>query len=202
MLHIFCGSWSITSYCCCWYCCSVAKWCLTLCNPMDCSTSGFPVLHYLPEFAQIYAHWVDDAIYLILCHPLLLLPSIFPSIRFFSSESPLCSRWPKYWNFSFSISPSNEYSGLISYRIYWFDLLAVQGTLRSLLQYHSSKSSILHHSAFQMIQLSRLYMINGKTVALTIWTFVGKVISLIFNTLSRFIIAFLPKSKHLLISWL
>ena len=156
MLHIFCGSWSITSYCCCCYCCSVAKWCLTLCNPMDCSTSGFPVLHYLPEFAQIYAHWVDDAIYLILCHPLLLLPSIFPSIRFFSSESPLCSSWPKYWNFSFSISPSNEYSGLISYRIYWFDLLAVQGTLRSLLQYHSSKSSILHHSAFQMIQLSRV----------------------------------------------
>jgi len=165
----------------------------------DCHTSGFPVLHYLPEFAQIHVHWVDDAIYLILCHPLLLLPSVFPSTRFFSSESPLCSSWPKNWNFSFSISPSNEYSWLISYRIDWLDLLAVQGALKSLLQHHSSKASILQRSAFLMIQFSHLYMTTGKTMALIILTFVSKVISLLFNAVSRFIIAFLPKSKHLLI---
>ena len=138
--------------------------------------------------------------HLILCHPLLLLPSIFPSIRVFSNESVLHIRWPKYWSFSFSISPSNEYPGLILFRIDWFDLLAVQETLKSLLQHHNSKASILWHSAFFMIQLSHLYMTTGKTVALTRWTFVGKVMSLLFNMLSRFVIAFLPSSKHL--SWL
>ena len=140
--------------------------------------------------------------HLTLCCPLLLLPSIFPSIRIFSNESVLHIRWPKYWSFSFSISPSNEYSGLISLRIDWFDLLAVQGTLKSLLQHHSSKASILRHSAFFMVQLSHPYMTTGKTIALTRWTYVGKVISLPFNMLSRLVIAFLPRSKHLLISWL
>ena len=140
--------------------------------------------------------------HLVLCYPLLLLPSIFPSIRVFSNELALCIRWPKYWSFSFSISPSNEYSGLISFRMDWFDLLAVQGTLTSLLQHHTSKASILRHSAFFMVQLSHPYMITGKTISLTRWTFVGKVISLLFNMLSRFVIAFLPRSKCLLISWL
>ena len=137
---------------------------------------------------------------LILCHPLLLLPSIFPSTRVFSNESALHIRWSKYWSFSLSISPSNEYSGLISFRIDWLDLLSVQGTLKSLLQHHSSKASVLQYSAFFMVQLSHLYMTTGKTIALTIWTFVGKVISLLFNMLSRFVIAFLSRSKHLLIS--
>ena len=137
----------------------------------------------------------------ILCHPLLLLPSIFPTKRVFSNESLLCIRWPKYWSFSFSISPSNEYSGLISLRMDWFDL-AVQETLRSLLQLHSSKASILQPSAFFMVQLSHPYMTTGKTTALTRWIFVGKVISLLFNMLSRFVIAFLPWSMRLLISWL
>ena len=139
--------------------------------------------------------------HLVLCYPLLLLPSIFPSIRVFSNELALCIRWPKYWSFSFSISPSNEYSGLISFRMDWFDLLAVQGTLTSLLQHHTSKASILRHSAFFMVQLSHPYMITGKTISLTRWTFVRKVISLLFNMLSRFVIAFLPRSKCLLISW-
>ena len=137
---------------------------------------------------------------LILCHPLLRLPSIFPSLRVFSNESVLHIRWPKYW--SFSISLCNEYSGLISFRIDWLDLLAVQGTLKSLLQYHSSKASILWCSAFFTVQLSHPYMTTGKTIALTIWTFVGKVISLLFNMLSRLDIAFLPRSNSLLISWL
>ena len=136
---------------------------------------------------------------IILCCP-HLLPSIFLSIRVFSSESGLCNRWPKYWSFSFSISPSNEYSGLISFRTDWFDLLAVQGTLKSLLQ--RSKISIIQHSAFFMVQLSHPYMTTGKTRALTGQTFVSKVISLLFNMLSRFVITFLPRSKHLLISWL
>ena len=131
--------------------------------------------------------------HLILCCPLLLLPSIFPSIRVFSNESVLCIRWPKYW--SFRISSSNEYSGLISFRIDWFDLLAVQGTLKSLLQHHSSKTSILQRSAFFIVQFSHPYMTTGKTIALTRWTFVGKVMSLLFNFLSRFVIAFLPSSK-------
>ena len=140
--------------------------------------------------------------HLILCHPLLLLPSIFPSIRVFSNESTLCMRLPKYWSFSFSISPSNEHSGLISFRMDWLDLLAVQGTLKSLLQHHSSKASILHCSAFFTVQLSHPYMTTGKTIALTRRTFVGKVISLLLNMLSRLVIAFLPRNKHLLISWL
>ena len=140
--------------------------------------------------------------HLILCHPLLLLPSIFPSIKVFSNESALFIRWPKYWSFSFSISPSNEYSGLISFRIDCLDLLAVQGTLKSLLQHHSSKASILWCSAFFMVQLSHPYMTTGKTIALTICTFVSKVISLLFNMLFRFVIAFLSRSKRLLISWL
>ena len=134
--------------------------------------------------------------HLILCHPLLLLPSIFPSIRVFSKESFLPIRWPKYWSFSFSISPSNEYSGLISLRMDWLDRLAVQGTLKSLLQHHNMKASILWHSAFYMVQLSHPYMTTGKTIALTRWTFVGKVIFLLFNMLSRLFIAFLPRSKH------
>ena len=140
--------------------------------------------------------------HLILCCPLLLLPSIFPSIRVFSSESVLYIRWPKYWSFSFSISPSNKCSGQISFRIDWFDLLAVQRTLKSLLQRHSSKASVLQCSAFFMVQLSHPHMTIGKTIALIRQTFVGKVTSLIFHVLSRFVIAFLPRSKHLLISWL
>ena len=138
--------------------------------------------------------------HLTLCRALLLLPSFFPSIRVFSNESALHIRWPKYWSFSFSISPSNEYSGLISLRMDWLDLLVVQGTLKSLLQHHSSKASILRRSAFFMVQLSHPYMTTGKTIALTRWTFAGKVMSLLFNMLSRLIIAFLPRSKHLLIS--
>ena len=141
--------------------------------------------------------------HLILCHPLLLLPPIPPSIRVFSNESTLCMRWPKYWSFSFNISPSNEHKGLISFRMDWLDLLAVQRTLTSLLQHHSSKASILWCSAFFMVQLSHPYMTIGKTIVLTRQTFVGKVMSLLFNMLSRLIIAFLPRSKrHLLISWL
>ena len=140
--------------------------------------------------------------HLIHCHPFLLLPSTFPSIEVFSNESVLRIRWPKYWSFSFSISPSNEYSGLISFRMDWLDLLAVQGTLKSLLQHYSLKASILRHSAFFIVQLSHPYMTTGKTIALTRRTFVGKVMSLLFNMLSRMVIAFLPRSKHLLISWL
>ena len=140
--------------------------------------------------------------HLILCRRLFLLPSIFPSIRVFSNESALHIRWPKYWSFSFSISPSNEYSGLISFRMDWVDLLTIQGTLKNLLQHHISKASILRHSAFFIIQLSHPYMTTGKTIALTRWTFVGKVVSLLLNILSRLVITFLPRSKHLLISWL
>ena len=135
-------------------------------------------------------------------HPLLFLPSVFPSIRVFSNESALCIRWPKCWSFSFNISSSNEYSGLISFRIDYLDLLAVQGTLKSLLQRHSSKASILWLSAFFMVQFSHSYVTTWKTIALTVWTFVGKVMSLLVNMLSRFVIAFLPRSKCLLISWL
>ena len=139
--------------------------------------------------------------HLILCRPLLLLPSIPPNIRVFSSESTLRMRWPKYWSFSFSISPSNEHPGLISFRMDWLDLLVVQGTLKSLLQHHSSKA-VLQHSAFFMVQFSHPYMTTGKTIALTRWTFVGNVTSLLFNMLSRLVITFLPRSKRLLISWL
>ena len=140
--------------------------------------------------------------HLILCCPLFLFSSIFPSIRVFSSESALHIRWPKCWSFSFSISTSNEYSGLIFFGMDWLDLLVVQGILKSLLQHHSSKASILRHSAFFIVQLSHPYMATGKTIALSRWTFVGKVMSLLFNMLSRLVIAFLPRSKHLLISWL
>ena len=140
--------------------------------------------------------------HLILCRPLLLLPPIPPIIRVFSNESTLCMRWPKYWSFSFSISPSNEHPGLISFRMDWLDLLAVQGTLKSLLQQHSSKASILRCSVFFTVQLSHPYTTTGKTIALTRWTFVGKVMSLLLNMLSRLVITFLPRSKRLLISWL
>ena len=166
--------------------------------PHGLQTTAFPVLHYLLEFAQTHVHWcpVMPSNHLILSCS-LLLSSIFPSIKVFSNESILHIRWSKYWSFSFSIRPSNEYSGLISFRIDWFDLLIVQGTLKSLLQYHSSKASILQHSAFFMVQLLHPYMTAGKTIALTRWAFVGKVMSLLFNMLSRLIITFLPRSKHI-----
>ena len=140
--------------------------------------------------------------HLILCHPHLLLPSIFPNIRIFSNESALCIRWPKYWSFSFNISPSNEHRGLISFRMDWLELLAVQGTLKGLFQHHSSKASILRCSAFFIVQLSHLYTATVKTIALTRWTFIGKVMSLLFNMLCSLVIIFLPRSKCLLISWL
>ena len=181
---------------------SVTQLCPTLCNPMSCSTPGLPVQHQLLELTQTYAHWVSDAIsHLILCRPLLLLPPIPPSIRVFSNESALLIRWPKYWSLSFSISPSNEHPGLI-FRMDWWDLLAVQETLKSLLQHHSSKASIFQCSAFFTVQLSHPYMTTGKPIALTRQTFVGKVMSLFFNILSRLVITFLPRSKRLLISWL
>ena len=146
--------------------------------------------------------WVMPSSHLILCHPLLLLPPILPSIKVFSNESTLHMRWPKYWSFSFSIIPSKEHPGLISFRMDWLDLLAVQETLKSLLQHHSSKASILRHSAFFTVQLSHPYMTIGKTIALTRWTFVGKAMSLLLNMLSRLVITFLPRSERLLISWL
>ena len=182
---------------------SVAQSCRTLCDPMICSTPGLPVHHRLPEYTQTHFHRVDDAIHhLILCRPLLLLASVFPSIRVFSNESALQIRWPKYWSFSFNLSLSDGYSGLISFRMDWLDLLAVQGTLKSFLQHHSSKASILQHSAFFIVQLSHPYMTTGKTIALTRQTFVGKVMSLLLNMLSRLVITFLPRSKCLLISQL
>ena len=166
---------------------------------MDCSMTGFPVLHCLLEFAQIHAiELVVLSNHFILWNLFFILASIFPSIRVFSNESALHIRWPKYG--SFSISPSNEYSGLIFFRIYWFDLLAVQGTLKSRLYHYNSKASILQCSAFFIVHLSHPYATTGKTIGLTIWTFAGKVMSLLFNMLSRFIIAFLPRSKCLLIS--
>ena len=158
----------------------VAQSCLTLCDPMDCSTLGI-------SWSLLKLMSIESVMPSNHC-PLLLLPSIFPSIRVFSKESTLCIRWPKYW--SFSISPSSEYSGLIFFRMDWFDLLAVQGTLKSLLQHHSSKTSILGHSAFFILQLSHSYMTTGKTIALTRWTFVGKVMSLLFNILSKLVINF------------
>ena len=174
-----------------------------LCNPMYCSTLGFPVHHQLPQLTKFTSiQSVMPSNHLILCRSLLLLPSVFPSIRIFSIESVLHIRWPKYWSFSFSVSPSNEYSMLISFRIDWLDLLAVQGTLKSLLQHHSSEASVLWCSAFFMVQLSLPYMSTGKTKALTRQTFVGKIMSLLFNMLSSFAIAFLPRSKPLTISWL
>ena len=178
---------------CC--CCSVTMSCLTLCN---CNMPCFPVLHCLLEFAQTHVHWVVDAIQS--SHP---LSSSSPPVLSLSQHQGLFQwvgclhRWPKYWGFCFSISPSNEYSGLISLRMDWLDLLAVQGTLKSLLQHNSSKPSILWCWAFFMVQLSYPYMTTGKTIALTLWTFVGKVMSLLFNTPSRLIVAFIPRSKHL-----
>ena len=169
---------------------------------MDCSMQGLAVHHQLPEPTQTHVHHVGDAIQS--SHPLLPLlrpPSIFPSIRDFSNESVLHIRWPVYWSFSFSISPSKEYSGLVSFSMDWLDLLTVQGTLKSLLQHHSSKASIPWYSGFFIVQLSHASMTNGKTIALTRQTFVGKVMSLLFNVLSRLVIAFLPKSKRLLVSW-
>ena len=166
---------------------SVAQSYPTLCNPMNCSMPGLPVHHQLPEFTQSQVLRVRDAIQPShLCHPLLLLPPIPPSIRVFSNESILRMRWPKYWSFSFSISPSSEHPGLISFRMDRLDLLAVQGTLRSLLQHHSSKASVLRRSVF----FTQPYMTTGKTIALTIQTFVSKEMSLLFNMLSKFVIAF------------
>ena len=170
---------------------------------MDNSTPGPPSItnsRSPPKLMSI--ELVMPSNHLILYHPLLLLPLIFPSIRVFSDESALRMRWPKYWSFSFNISPSNEYPGLISFRMDWLDLLAVQGTLKSFLQHRSSKASILQCSAFFTVQLSHPYMTTGKTIALTRWTFVGKVMSLLLNMLSRLVITFLPRSKYLLISWL
>ena len=164
---------------------------------MDCSMPGFPVLHSLSEFPQTHVHWISDVIQPSLSS-LSLCAFNLSHYQGLFHESALFIRWPKYWSFSFSISPSNEYSGLISFRIDWLDLLAVQGTLKSLLQHHSTKASILRSSAFFMVQLSHPYMTIGKTIALTRWTFVSKVMSLLFNTLSRFVIAFLPRSKRLL----
>ena len=182
---------------------SVAQLCLNLGNPMNHSTPGLPVLHQHPKSKETHVHWVGDAIKP--SHPLSSPSSpvfVFPSIRVFSNESALHIRWPKYWSFSFSISPSNEHPGLISLRIDWLDLLSVQGTLKSLHQHHSSKASILQHSALFIVQLSHPYMTTGKTIALPTQTFVDKVMSLLFNMLSRFVITFLPRSKRVLISWL
>ena len=182
---------------------SVTQSCLTLCNPMDWSTSGFLVHHQLLELTQIHVHWASEpSNHLILPCSLLLLPSIFPSTRVFSNELAIHIRWPKYWSFSFSISPASDYSELIAFRKNWLNLLEVQRTLKNLIQQNSSTASILQCSAFFIVQLSHPYMTTGKTIALTRWTFVGKVMSLLLNMLSRLVIAFLPRSKYLLISWL
>ena len=187
----------LQTFCCC---CSVAKLCPTLCGPWTAahqSSLSFTISQSLLKLMSIEA--VMPSSHPILCHPLLLLPSIFFSIWIFSSELALRIRWPRYWSYSFSISPSNEYSGLISFRIDWFDLLAVLGTVKSLFHHHSSKASILWRSVFFMVQLSHLYMTTGKIIALTVWTFDGKVMSLLFNVLSSLFITFLPSCKHLLI---
>ena len=182
---------------------SVTQSCLTLCDPMNLSSPGLPVHHQLRSLLKLMSiESVMPSSHLILYCLLLLLPPIPPSIRVFSNESVLHIRWPKYWSFSFSISPSNEHPELISFSMDWLDLLAVQGTLKRLLQHHSSKASILRGSAFFTVQLSHPHMTTGKTIALTRWSFVGKVMSLLFNMLSRLVITFLPRSKHLLISWL
>ena len=178
MPSAICNVYSRTSICCC----SVTKLCPALCDPMDCSTAHFlslTISQSLSKFMSIES--VMPFSHLILCHPLLLPPSIFPSIRVFSNDLAVCIRWPKYWNFNFSISPSNEYSALISLKIVWFNLVTIQGILKHLLQHHSLKASVLQHSAFFMVQfshLSHLYMTTGKTIALTVWTFVSKVMSL------------------------
>ena len=182
---------------------SVTQSCLTVCDPMSSSTAGLPVHHQLLEFTQ--THVLESVIpssHLIFCRPLLLLPPIPPNIRVLSNESTLRMRWPKYWSFSLSISPSNEHPGLVSFRMGWLDLLAIQGTCKSLLQHHSSKTSILQPSAFFTVQLSHPHMTTRKTIALTRWAFVGKVMSLLSNILYRLVITFLPRSKRLLISCL
>ena len=178
-------------------CCSVAHSCPTLCDPTDCSMPDFLVLPYLPEFAQTHVHWLSDgwmfsSNHFILCRPLPLLPSIFPNINVFSNELVLHIRRPKYWIFGFNISPSSEYSELVSFRSDWFDLLAVQGALMCLLQHHRSKASVLQCSAFFMVQLWHLYVTTRKTVTLSIGTFVNKVMSLLPDTLSRFGIVLFP----------
>ena len=179
---------------------SVTQSSLTLCDPMNCSTPGYPVHQESSNSQSLFKLMSIESVmpsnHLILWCLLLLQPSVFPTIRIFSDESVLHTRWPKYWSFSFSISPSNEYSGLISFRMDWLDLLAVQGTLKSLLQHHSSKASILWCSAFFIVQLSHPYMTTGKAVALTRQTFAVKVMSLLSNMLSRLVIAFLPRSKQ------
>ena len=181
---------------------SVAQLCPTLCNPMNCSTPGLPVRHQLPESTQpMSIESVMPSNHLILSSPSPPALNLSQHQGLFKKSS-LCIRWAKYWSFSFNISVSNEHPGLISFRMDWLDLLAVQGTLKSILQHHSSKASILHQSAFFIVQLSHPYMTTGKTIALTRCTFVGRVMSLIFNMQFRFIIAFLPRSKRLLISWL
>ena len=178
---------------------SVAQSCRTLWDPLNRSMPGSLSITNSQRLLKLMSiESVMPSNHLILCRPLLLLPSIFPSIRVFSDESVLSIRWPKYWSFSFNTSPSYENSGLISFRMDWLDLLAIQGTLKSLVQHHRSKASILQCSAFFTVQLSHPYMTTGKTIALTRWTFVSKVMSLLFNMLSRLVIAFLPKSKHLL----
>ena len=174
---------------------SVTPW-TAACQASTSFTSSWSLLKFMSIESVVPSN------HLILCCPLLLLPSIFPNIRVFSNESALHSRWPKNWSFSFSISPSNEYSGLISFRMDWLDILAVQGTLKSLLQHHSSKASVLQHSAFFIVKLLHPYVTAGKTIALTRWTFIGKVLSLLFNVLSKFGKGFLARSKCLLISWL
>ena len=190
--------WNLPFVCCC----LVTKSCRTLFDSMNCSMPGFWVLHISWSLLRLMSiESLMPSSYLISCHP-LLLPSDFPSIRVFSIGSALHIRWPKYWSFNFSISPSTGYSELISFRIDWLDLLEVQGTLKRFLQHHSSKASILRCSAFFMVSLSHPYMTTGKTIALTLLTSVGNVMSLFFNMLSRFVIVFLPRSKCLLISWL
>ena len=182
---------------------SVAQLCPTPCSPWtEARQASLSITSSQSSLKLMSIESVMPSNYLILCCPLLFLPSIFPSIRVFSDESVLPIRWPEYWSFSFNISPSNEHSGLISFRMDWLDLLVVQGTLKSLLQHHSSKASIFWHSPFFRVQLSHLYMTIEKAIALTRKTFVGKVMSLLFNTLSRLVITFLQRSKRLLISWL
>ena len=180
---------------------SVAQLCPTLCKPMETAAhqASLSITNSCSLLKVMSAESIIPSNHLILYHPLLLPPSVFPSIRGFSNESILHSRWRKYCSFSFSISPSNEFSGLISFRMDWLDLLSVQGTLKSLLQHHSSKASVLRHSGFFIVQLSHPYMTAGKTIALTKWTFLGKVISLLFNMMSGLVITFLPRNKRLLI---
>ena len=184
------------------FCCSAAKSCLTLGNPMNCSTPGSSILHYLLVFAQTHVYWVSDAIQPSSVVPFSSCPQSFPTSGPFFSESVLHIRWPKDWSFRFSVSLSNEYSGLIFFKIDWFDLLAVQGTVKSLFQHHNLKALILRRSTISMVQLSHLYMTTGKTIALTIQTFISKGMSLLFDMLSRFVMAFLPGSKRFLISQL